>query len=222
VREVNAERVTLRKYFEKTGCLLTANGTGDHLIHFPNGIQVGNLAKVTSEPSGAELNEPEAVARGEHKREAVPDEGKEEKVTDVDQDDDEEGAQVDDDELDLADEDDEDAQLKEVALHDVIPDGWEMVLSPPDVLDTRLVGQKLAMRWTVTGWTTATVRRFYRRPKGPKEFNYELKWTLVNELRDQRLQLPDYTVLNGAPAGGWCLLQKAVSSKSTGMSLFKK
>jgi len=145
---VNADRATLRKYFERTGCLLlvTAGGSRDNLVHFPSGVELGNLpppfASVEDEPSGLGLGEgKQHEGEGKEKKENKG----ESKQGDVD------NPKHDEDELALDDEDDPDENLIEVPLRDAIPEGWEVVPLPPD-LDKSFVGKKVVQRWNVTGW----------------------------------------------------------------------
>ena len=70
---MNADRATLRKYFERTGCLLTADGSRDNLVHFSSGVELGNLPP----PFASAEDEPSGLGLGEGKRHEG--EGKEEK-----------------------------------------------------------------------------------------------------------------------------------------------
>lgn len=204
--DVNAEKATLRKYFERTGCLLTADGSGDDRVHLPGGIELGDLP-----PSLALSNddEPSAIGLGEGKR--AGGEGKEEKkeqkgeskVTQENAD----NQKHDEDELDLDEEDDPDEGLVEVALRDAIPDGWEVAPLPPD-LDKTLIGKKIVLRWNVTGWAVAIVKRFYSRPKGAAGYNFELRYQVGGGLVDTLLHAKHYTVRDGMPAGSWCVIAK--------------
>jgi hypothetical protein len=82
------------------------------------------------------------------------------------------------------------------------------VVEEQPVLDETLVGATFAMRWTVTGWAAAVVKRFYPRPKTKSGYNYECRYIVGGEVRDQRLQLRDYSTADGGPAGTWCILRK--------------
>jgi len=201
---VNADRATLRKYFERTGCLLTADGSRDNLVHFSSGVELGNLpppfASAEDEPSGLGLGEGKRH-EGEGKEEKKENKG-ESKQGDVD------NPKHDEDELALDDEDDPDENLIEVRLRDAIPEGLEVVPLPPD-LDKSFVGKKVVQRWNVTGWATATVKRFYSRPKGPAGFNFELRYQAGGEFVDTVLTARTYTVRDGMPAGSWCMIHKA-------------
>jgi hypothetical protein len=222
VAEVNAERATLRKYWERTGCLLTANGSLDDRVHLHSDVALGPLPEVKaaavnvadkaeehnqlglggggpytymyagSEPEGKEEKKEEKEGK---RGEAVM------KVEDLD------NVKVDEDEPDLDDEDDADNQLRETSLRDALPAGWQVIEEPPSLLDQSLVKSMVAFRWNVTGWGVANVCRHYARAKGANGLNYELQYSIGGEIVEHRLRISDYRCSDDAAAGAWCVLR---------------
>lgn len=219
--KVNADRATLRKYWERTGCLLTADGTRDDRVHLHSGVELGPLPKHTSlsvvdvvdEEEGDEAGSAPSggIGLGEGKREVK--EGKSSSGTsdgeckkgvkreDID------NVKHDEDEPDLAEEDDPDENLQPASLRDALPLGWHVVDTAPVGFDKTLVGSLMAMRWNVTGWGVAKIVRFYTRPKGVDGFNYEVKYLLGDEEMAHRLRALEYSSSDDAPAGSWCMLR---------------
>jgi hypothetical protein len=235
VAEVNADRATLRKYWERTGCLLTADGTRDDRVHLHSGVELGVLPKVCSSsvvdvvvdaeddpPDDENSAESGGIGLGgmrEGKGEAkdAKDSGRGGGGGGGGGDSDEAKARMkredidnvrhDDDELDLANEDDPDEDLRPASLREALPLGWHVIDTPPAVFDKSLVGSLMALRWNVTGWGVAKIVRFYPRPKGSDGLNYEVKYLLGDEEIAHRLRALEYSSSDDASAGSWCLLR---------------
>ena len=217
--EVNADRATLRKYWERTGCLLTANGSLDDRVHLHSDVALGPLPAV--KPTAANVTDdehhqiglggggpytymyagPDGEGKEEKKEEKEGKRGEAVKVEDPD------NVKVDEDEPDLDDEDDADSQLRETSLRDALPVGWQVVEEPPSLLDQSLVKSMVAFRWTVTGWGAAKVCRHYARAKGANGLNYALQYTIGGEIVEHRLRISDYSCSDDAAVGAWCLLR---------------
>ena len=222
VAEVNQDRLTLKKYWQRTGCLLTADGTLDDLVHLHSSMpQLGSLPPITStkDTKTDEDDQPEdesatgggiGLGLGESKRESKSSENKNEKEGNnselkVKVKDDPDNVKHDDDVLDLDEEDDDDPELRETSLRDAVPKEFKVVDSPPRELNQLLIGSSFAMKWTVTGWSVGTFKKYYPKPKGKNEFNFHVHYPI--EVRDQRFQLKDYSTSDDAPYGAWCILQ---------------
>jgi hypothetical protein len=219
VAAVNADRATLRKYWERTGCLLTADGSLDDRVHLHSGVALGLLPQVKPTAVDADGDNAHQIGLGGggpymYMYAGSDGEGKEEKkeekegkrweavvkVEDLD------NVKLDEDEPDLDEEDDADNQLREASLGDVLPAGWQVIEEPP-LLDQSLVKSMVAFRWNVTGWGVAKVCRHYARAKGAKGLNYELQYTIGGEIVEHRLRISDYSCSDDAAAGAWCVLR---------------
>jgi len=205
VATVNKNHTTLTKYWERTGCLLTADGSRDDRIHLHPTVELGSIPAyktfvLPTESTGVGLG------LGEGKQAENKDDGDDEvKIKPEDAD----IVKHDDDELDLDDEDDPDDRLQETCLRDALPSGWAVKEQPPTALNSSLKGCSIAMRWKVAGWCVAKLTRYYSRPKTKLQFNYETRYVLpANELRDHRLQLQDYSTSDDAAYGSWCLIHQ--------------
>lgn len=221
---MNADRVSLRKYWERTGCLLTADGSLDDRVHLHSGVALGALPAVPPTVAveideDGKSDEPSQMGLGGGQYTymyAGDSEGKDEKKEEKEgkrgeravKIEDPDNIRVDDDEPDLDDEDDPDEQLREASLRDALPAGWKVIDEPPSSLDSSLVTRMLAMRWSVTGWCSAKVHRHYARAKGAKGLNYELQYTLGGEIVEHRLRIADYGCSDDAAVGAWCLLSR--------------
>lgn len=224
VAEVNHNRKTLLKYWERTGCLLTADGSLDDRVHLHStAVALGVLPSgVAAEPAVEQKGNPAAsglgLGGGPYTYMYAPpaDDGKEEKKEEkegkrgeeVKKEEDPDNVKHDHDEPDLDEEDDEDAQLREASLRDALPDGWQVRQEAPLSLDQGLVALMVAFRWSVTGWGLAKVHRHYARAKGANGFNYQLQYTIGGESVDHRLRVADYSCSDDAPVGAWCVVEQ--------------
>ena len=233
VAEVNRDRATLRKYWERTGCLLTADGSLDDLVHLHSTVALGPLPEASaavdvedvdeaeeelSAPAGLGLGEGKTESK-EHKGEPMPcshrkEQKEKEKKRQVKRED-IDNVKHDDDELDLDRDSDSDPELPEIPLRDALAGEWSVISTPPAKLDATLDNSFIVLRWEVFGWALGKIVRFYSRKPKNNEYNYEVRWIIGSELRDHRLQLKDYSASDDASHGAWCLVRKSPSSSSS-------
>jgi hypothetical protein len=224
---VNSDRATLLKYWERTGCLLTADGTRDDRVHLHSTVELGKLPDVSAavdveDEQDQDSTPSSGLGLGEGKEQKYEseaarlpnhdDDKKKVKREDID------NLKHDDDEFDLDDDADEDDELPEIPLRDALPADWSVVDSPPTALDAKLVNSSIMLRWRVFGWATGKIVRFYNRKPKHTEFNYEVKYVFGSELRDHMLQLKDYHTSDSAPHGSWCIISKQTHSSSSSLS----
>lgn len=192
VKVVNAKLDTLWRYFEKTGCLMRIDGTGDELIT-PQGL----TGYVFPRPAGD----------GNHQG------------MDLDLDEADEGDSTDEDDKlheDDLDAPDDDVELQE--LEDEIPEGYEVVDECPPLgrpADRKkLLKRKLMFRWHSPGWGCMSVRKVYAgksmRLLKPNSRRFELLENRT-ERSDHMLLESKYSTDPAADGGAWCLLRKVKS-----------
>jgi hypothetical protein len=231
VAEVNSDRATLVKYWERTGCLLTADGSRDDRIHLHSSIELGALPEAKravdvddeeeeKEESGLGLGEGKAESK-EQKRAPSPHpkvrgaaSGAVPKVKREDVD----NVKHDEDEFDLDDEADPDEQLQEIPLRDALLGEWTVIDTPPATLNASLENSWMVLKWSVFGWAVGKIVRFYNRKPKNNVFNYEIKYVIGPELRDHCLQLKHYSSSDDAPHGSWCLIRKVSAPSSSSSS----
>ena len=211
---MNEDRTTLRKYWERTGCLLTADGTCDDRVHLHSGVELGPLPTVVSpvvvdvvdeedgdsaERGGIGLGGGVREGKGEAKGGGGNAKSKV-KREDID------NVKHDDDELDLAEEDDPDEDLRPTSLRDALPVGWHVIDAPPAVFDKSLVGSLMALRWNVTGWEWQNCSILHA-PQGPRGPQLRSQVSSRRPGSAHRLRALEYSGSDDAPAGSWCMLR---------------
>jgi hypothetical protein len=141
---------------------------------------------------GGEERGNEKADRKEEKKEpaeAEPAEAEAESEEEEDDDDD-----VCDDEDDGTDDDTADVFVRRDAA---VPDGWVLVAECPSI-DKRLVGRHFIFRFNVTGWTQGRFTKFYNKPKGGSDNNFNVEMRCDGLRRDACLRPHLYATDNPA------------------------
>lgn len=216
VAEVNSDRATILKYWQRTGCLLTADGTRDDLVHLhpsmpklpplpkasPQDLKEVEDAKDDDDDDESASSGGIGLGLGESKRS-----GDKKQAHGKIKKEDTDNVKHDPDEPDLDEDDDIDDELIGASLRDALPKEFKIVERRPESdLNPVLIGSSFAMKWNVTGWCVGQFTKYYAKPKTSKLFNFETRYP--GELRDHRFQLKDYNTNDDAPAGSWCLLRR--------------
>jgi hypothetical protein len=187
---VNKQVDLRRRLFEKTGCVMSIDGSGDDKIN-PQGAD--NFAFVRAAAPAEPMEDKEE--KGEIK---------EEKKADRDAEAEDDDAESDDDEL--FDEDDEgelDADIHQQTLDEALPDRDRslIVTDKPAAVNKKLVGRKIVYKFNF-GWFLGRVRKIGK--KG--EFNAEVDYG--DGKRPQLLDLALYGVSDDAQLSSWVMLKR--------------
>ena len=193
---VNAKEAVRRKYFERTGCLLTVDGSGDTLIR-PDGLRSYAFDRAAAAASGGEA--PAAPAA------ALPS-GNQEIQAAVD-----ELAMIDDDsECDDGDSDDEDDP---VAIKSPLPKGYDAD-SAPTSISKCLEGRMISFLWNGAGWCSGKIKQVY--PEGAKIDGKKTSWNALVEYKQDMshhhtlslTKVKTAGTMWGSKVGSWILLKK--------------
>jgi hypothetical protein len=194
VAAVNASPERLRRYFEKTGSLMTADGSGDAAIQ-PQGTEGYSFAGVV-----ADLPE-------------LKEEKKEDNAEGDDAEGDAEGDEEEDEEVEAFFDTDDDAQAGDEkdapTMADAMPTGFCIEEQPP-ALNKSLVRRHVLFKFSGAGWWHGVVRQHYPKGRGEQRFNYEFDYPGVGR-RDHRLLADAYCVTDvdgDVPAGSWAVLSR--------------
>ncbi len=213
----------MRQYFEKTGSLLTADGSLDELVR-PEGVEgkylfegpdfveeslrldkeiADGLAATKDKQEKKESKAKKKAAGGKEAKES-----KEDKETAADSSNEEPDSNADPDSdvffSDNGDEEDNGVELDSLA--DVMPPGFAADASAPS-LDKNLVGRMVAFLWQGAGWEQGVVCKFYKKLY-QNTFNYEIEYT-SGDRHDTLLRVETYGCSADAKPGSWVTFSKA-------------
>jgi hypothetical protein len=186
VEHVNKNRKAIARYFEKTGCSMTADGSGDEKIQ-PEHTRSYSFA---GDPM------------------LVGDDAKDEKKGEMKEEGDESGNESDaDSEVEDAESDDEaDPETRVKSIQEAVPPGWKLSAVAPAINDT-LVGTSVVFKWNVIGWANGVVSKMRTGRKGRK-YNFEITYP-PDVVYPHKLSQAQHTSNNAAPAGAWCVIVPA-------------
>lgn len=189
---VNKKAETRQRYFEKTVCLLTADGSLDDKIH-PQSVDDFVFKRAASDDKdkaeakdGTDEKVEQKADKADEKQADANDDGEEEEDDDVLFDDDDDG------ELD--------ADIKPQTLKDVMPKEGRVVAAAP-ALNRKLKGRKIIYKFDY-GWFVGRIRKVGKRG----EFNAEVDYGAGP--RDQFLDVKLYGSAESAPVSSWILLER--------------
>lgn len=208
----------LFRLFQKTGQLITADGSDDNLIQ-PEGtenysligpIEVPPADAAVIEPAGAVAAEAADADGDAPMAAAAPGDGKEAKADPVPKADAKAAADAEEDDqeedegqyFESDDEPDSDADL--TALHEALPENFSTVDKQP-ALDANLVGKYVLFLWKSVGWQCALVVEHFSPPLDKEKFNYLLEYEGEDTVK-HCLSLANYRFDDAAPVGSWCAL----------------
>lgn len=181
IDRVNANAKLRWRYFEKTGCLMTADGTNDSKIQPEHTISYSF--------AGAPAAVPE-------KKAAAMDEGSDSTDTLTD----DSGSEREEFDSD----DDADEKKPPATLAQALPDGWRVSPVPP-AIDKELIGRQVLFKWNGIGWAHGVVSAM-RKGQKAKKYNFEITYDPGDLVYPHKLAHSGYTTQDSAAAGGWCVL----------------
>lgn len=223
------QRCKIHRYWEKTGCAMTINGTGDSLIRpegAPDDFKLSPAPplpaprvrdfRVESDDMDVDVPLQAVAAAAAEESEEKKDEHAEEEEDDDDDDDDED--LFDDATGGESDEELDDPSFSTLesclTLDSAAEPDIEPVAAPP-VIHKSLVGQVILFRWKHFGWTRAKIKQFYtgkRATTRKGERNVEI--VCEKETHDLLLQEPLHLLVENNAAsqrgvpGNWFLTRK--------------
>lgn len=186
------------RYFEKTGSLLSADGTRDDHIK-PQGADNFVFAADKEHKEEKEEKE-EKKERAERKKEQ--DEGSDNEDSAGDE------SEEDDDAVFDSDSDSEpelEPDIHQQRVSEALRSGERLVDMAPALSDS-LVGRRLLFRFNF-GWFPGCIKRFYTRPRTKACYNVEVLYDTERGPRDQKLEVSQYKHDDGAAVGSWVLIE---------------
>ena len=192
----------VRRYFEKTGCLITVDGSFDGNIK-PQGTVNYSFAVSDSSSSSSSSSVSQIEMESKYDDGDVPlSTDKSSEPEDCDSSDDSDVVHH-----SGKDEPDSEEELLQT-LDECIPDGWEWMPKPNHFNFLTSIGERVVFFWNDFGWATGRIRRTYA-PRKAGLYNVEIKY-LGSERYDQYLSPAKY--FNGdeenAVAANWAFLTK--------------
>lgn len=179
VEQVNKNAAALFRYFEKTGCGMTADGSEDGKVQ-PEHTKNYSFA-------GAPM--------------PLGDDGKAEKKEEGEDNDSDNDEDSEADEYESDDEPDPETKVKSLA--DAVPAGWKVTAELP-AMGTALVGKSVVFKWNVIGWANGVVSKL-RRGRDARKYNFEIAYP-PDIVYPHKLTHAGYSTNNAAPAGAWCVI----------------
>lgn len=218
--------------FEKTGALITADGTEDHLIQ-PEGTVNYSLDGPVAPPKADEVpaedadgdrpmadgKDAKAESKAPKKKAAAKSQSAKKKSDskkeeEEEEDDEEEEDSEEDEDKEKPDEDEPwesddepDSDAEHQSLVEALPDGFSVVDDLPKKIGDWIVGKRVLFRYRSHGWECAAVMAHFAKTRGPKKFNVELLYDDGDEQRPHRLTAANYSCADDAPPGSWCLVE---------------
>lgn len=231
-----SDNARMRRYFEKTGSLMTADGSDDHLIK-PQGagddysfsMPLPELPAAAAQPiaidvepandasvgDGKEEKKGDAKAKSKPKSKSKRNNSSSSNSPSANADDDEDSSseyEDDEDEIDdadaLMDSDGEpDPEEESTTVAEALPENYQANSNKPRALTKALVKKPVLFKFSAVGWQLARIWRFYNPPVGAEQYNYELLYD-ADDRRDHCLDLARYGCADDAKPGAWTLLEK--------------
>ena len=213
---------TRRRLFEKTGCLMSADGSGDHRIQ-PEGVQ-GRYTFERLDPAELGANEQSIEHEDDAVSPAAEAAAAEDSVEELPAD---EVEAADFGFEDATDQDDDDESVElitfEQMVSDALRDGeqWRFIPAAP-LLDASLVGKYVAVRVSDVGWCAGKVSG--RSAHGTKSYNFKVTYDAedvaqhlfsaaeyVSNVVSTAADAPDkWAPLAACKPGAWVALMKGV------------
>jgi hypothetical protein len=211
VQKVNEKCDVRRRYFEKTGSLLSLNGTHDDKVK-PQAAGQFDLSSALSAVDNGDGKEAKSESKDsdlDKDKDKAEDDGQDSEDDDDDKDDEfeeREGDVEDDGEKEDSDKEEEkeaalDADIHTQTFAEAVPVGTKVVASVPK-LDKALVSRRIAFNFDV-GWFVGRVKKFYNKPRQGL-YNFEVRYQ--HGLRDQQLLAERYGNGDAAAISSWVLL----------------
>lgn len=210
-RELKEKAERYETFFQKTGGLITADGSDDHLIR-PEGAQnyslAGDVAPHAAEPAVARADPDGDVAMAaedcKDSKESKAERQRAKPAAAAVEDEDDDSASEDEAEQLFESDDEPDSDSEAQSLAQALPDGFSVVEHKPS-LDSSLIGRQVVFKFNSHGWETAAIIAYYAKPRGKDRFNFELLYD-GDDQRSHYLQLENYRFDDRAPAGSWCVV----------------
>jgi len=214
------KNLSIRRYWEKTGSLMSIDSSGDHLIT-PEGTENYDyhIGEMPNEAISFEAKLVEPIAPANAIVADDQDDEPNERDVDVDENEDDNGelddndrnTDAEDDIVDLADmqQDGESDDEYEKKMVDVVPPSMEIVQELPQLDNNSIVGKKLLFRWKNSGWSLCTVKqRFSKNRMMMNNIPRNFELSCDGFKQDHFLQLDKYCCIEAnSQIGSWCVLQ---------------